>query len=69
MTDDMICSGCGCELHIVGTKISVEGDNSPDTQTKVYEVQILRCTNKRCPHPDEREIKHELPVGNPAGEA
>ena len=69
MDNELICSGCGCELHVVASSIRVEGDTSPDTPTKVYDVQVLRCVNRACPHPDEREIQHELHIGITAEEA
>ena len=47
-------------MFIVFSGTRVTGDNSPDTPTRVYEVQTLKCMNRNCPHPDEREIEHQI---------
>ena len=49
----MVCKFCGNEMYITGSRIRVEGDNSPDTQTKVWRVLSFRCKNPRCGHKDE----------------
>lgn len=56
----MICESCDCEMRIVGSTIKVTGDNSPDTETKLYRVQTFKCRNKNCPHPQEKVIETEL---------
>lgn len=44
----MLCPKCKCEMRISTTETSVEGDESPLTQTKVYTVQTLCCRNPAC---------------------
>lgn len=44
----MQCSACRCEMAIVASRIEVEGDKSPDTQTKVYQVLDFACRSKQC---------------------
>lgn len=44
----MQCRVCRCEMGIVSTHIDVEGDKSPDTETKVYRVLDLACRAKQC---------------------
>lgn len=44
----MKCGKCGCEGIISSFRYEVEGDTSPDTQTKVYHVQTWTCRNKKC---------------------
>lgn len=58
----MLCKTCGCEMRIVFTGTRVTGDNSPDTPTKVYTVQTLRCLNRNCPHQDEATVEYEQPL-------
>ena len=47
-------------MHIVSSGTKVTGDNSPETPTKVYAVQTLRCVNRNCPRPDEQTVEHEI---------
>lgn len=42
----MQCPLCKTEMRIGASKTVVEGDNSPDTPTKVYIEQTMIC---RCP--------------------
>lgn len=44
----MKCPNCPVELVIDHTGKIVEGDNSPDTPTKVYEQQYFICPNRQC---------------------
>ena len=53
-------------MHIVASTTRVTGDKSPDTPTRVSYVQVLRCLNRHCPHPDEQEIEHEIYPGTPS---
>jgi hypothetical protein len=49
---------CGVEPIIKTSNISVEGDNSPNTETKVYTVLVLSCPNENCKeHGKEYEEK------------
>lgn len=44
----MKCPLCNIEMMIRKTYTEVEGDESPDTPTKVYTVQDLVCRNRKC---------------------
>ena len=44
----MNCSCCGNEMAIVGSTIALEGDNSPEEQTKVFRVLQFACRNPHC---------------------
>lgn len=44
----MQCKACRCEMAIVDSRIQVEGDKSPDTQTRVYRVLDFACRSKQC---------------------
>ena len=58
----MLCKNCGCEMRIVFSGTRVQGDTSPDTQTRVFTVQTLRCLNRNCPKQDEVTVEHEQPL-------
>lgn len=45
----MLCANCGVEAIIGATRTEVVGDESPSTQTEVYEVLSYRCRNPQCP--------------------
>lgn len=44
----MKCPLCKTEMQIDRVYTSVEGDESPDTETKVYKVVELKCRSKQC---------------------
>lgn len=44
----MKCPLCDVEAIISNTYMKVEGDKSPDTETKVFTVQEFSCRNKQC---------------------
>lgn len=44
----MKCPICDVEAMIGRSYTSVEGDNSPDTETRVFTVQEFWCRNKQC---------------------
>lgn len=44
----MNCPKCKNELLIDRSFIEVEGDDSPDTETVINQVQELKCFNPRC---------------------
>lgn len=44
----MQCPACKNELWIFRSRTAVEGDDSPDTVTKVFSVQEMMCTNPAC---------------------
>lgn len=45
----MKCPNCPVEMVVDHTGKKVEGDNSPDTPTRVYEQQYFTCPNPKCP--------------------
>lgn len=49
----MQCKVCKCEMRITNGKIVTEGDNGPDTPTKVYRELEYRCRAKQCPEYDK----------------
>lgn len=53
----MTCSFCGNEMYIVGSKIHVDGDRSPDTETVVVRALKYQCRNPRCDHRSETRDK------------
>lgn len=59
----MNCRNCGAEMRIIKSAIRVEGDTSPDEQTRVIRVQHIKCLNKACSRPDEATAEHELHIG------
>lgn len=58
----MKCPLCSIEMIIQKTYTEVEGDNSPDTQTKVYTLQELSCRNKKCGNYGKvvETVKHQI---------
>ena len=42
MSQDDICEICGNELKVTGSRVICEGDDSPDTKTRVFTVQEMR---------------------------
>ena len=44
----MNCPRCKTELFIDSSKLEITGDQSPDTETKVFTVQTLSCRNPNC---------------------
>lgn len=44
----MMCPLCGTEMGIAASYQRVEGDESPDTPTKVFTVQEFACRNPAC---------------------
>lgn len=49
----MKCPHCDLELKISHSEISVSGDSSPDTTTRVLMVQKLSCRNPQCQNFDQ----------------
>ena len=63
----MVCDICTCMLRITNSYHKAENDNTPDAETKGFNVQELSCVNnnfndKPCPNKDKvvKTIKHEL---------
>ena len=44
----MQCKKCNCSLSIARSHIEFDGDNSPDTPTKAFNVLDMVCTNPKC---------------------
>ena len=44
----MRCDKCDLDMFIDSSITEIEGDKSPDTQTKVFTVQSLSCHNPKC---------------------
>lgn len=44
----MQCPKCSLEAYINSTCTEIEGDDSPQTQTRVYTRMIYHCRNPRC---------------------
>lgn len=49
----MVCPSCGIQARIERFYTKVEGDQSPDTPTRVYTVQEIACRNPQCPRHGE----------------
>lgn len=60
----MKCPLCNVEASISKTYTKVEGDNSPDTETKVYTVHEISCRNKKCSNYSKviETVKHQLNI-------
>jgi hypothetical protein len=48
-------------MYIKNGRHRTEGDNSPDTQTKLFYDQTLQCTDKKCNHTEI--ISNEIKLG------
>ncbi len=48
MSQDDICEICGNELKVTGSRVICEGDDSPDTKTRVFTVLEMKCVNPQC---------------------
>ena len=60
----MKCPLCKEEGLISKTYTTVEGDKSPDTETKVFTVQEIICRNKNCSSYGKvfDTVKHQLNI-------
>ena len=59
MSDD-VCEVCGNELKVTGSRVVAEGDNSPDTPTRVFTVLEMECLNPQCAeNGKKREVRVE----------
>ena len=58
----MMCPLCGTEMGITAAYQRVEGDESPDTETKVFTVQEMSCRNKQCSNYGKvvETVRHQL---------
>ena len=50
----MMCPYCNVVTKIERHRVEVEGDNSPDTETRVYRVLDFVCRNPQCAHCGEK---------------
>lgn len=55
MPQDDICEICGNELKVTGSRVICEGDDSPDTKTRVFTVLEMECTNPQCPEKGKKK--------------
>lgn len=57
----MRCPECGLEAIISYSRTEVEGDKSPDTETRVFTVLEYQCRNPTCPQNGKSvgESKHQ----------
>ena len=44
----MVCPKCGLEMKVIRGFNAVTGDNSPESETKLYRVIEHKCENKSC---------------------
>lgn len=60
----MKCPLCNVEAVITKSYTTVEGDSSPNTETKVYNVQEISCRNKNCSNYEKviAKAKHKLNI-------
>lgn len=58
----MVCPLCNIEMAIKSSHHVVEGDKSPDTETKLFLEQELTCRNKACKNfgKSVRKIKNPI---------
>lgn len=47
-------------MEIVGNHIQVEGDKSPDTETKIYRVLELACRSRQCPEYGKIQVQKKI---------
>lgn len=47
-------------MKIVGNHIQVEGDKSPDTETKVYRILDLACRARQCPEYGKIQVQQRI---------
>lgn len=58
----MNCPYCKVQTIIKGSRYTVRGDDSPDTETELFLVQELMCRNPQCEHDGEvvQTIEHKI---------
>lgn len=58
----MKCPKCGLEAQINRSKTEVTGDNSPDTETKIFTVLTFVCRNPQCGEHQKQigEVRHQI---------
>ena len=62
----MKCPRCKLEMRITSSRTLVEGDDSPDIQTRVYTEQELSCRNPQCDNFERvvETVRHLVYEGN-----
>ena len=61
----MKCPRCGVDAIISASRNKVEGDDSPERQTRLFRVLTFRCRNPQCEE-NGREVgtqRLEQPLG------
>ncbi len=59
----MLCESCKTAMRIKKCYMTVEGDASPETKTKLYRVLELCCPNKKCKaYGSVKRIKNEVNI-------
>lgn len=58
----MLCPVCKTEMRIESSRITYEGDESPETETKAFRISTLKCRNKKCRNYDQNvaEVKTQM---------
>lgn len=61
----MQCPLCKTEMVSIANRMVVEGDNSPDTATKLYSEHDMSCRNKNCANNGKvvETVKNEINLG------
>lgn len=61
----MKCPLCQVEMRISRSRNVVENDDTPNTPTRLFIEQELKCFNKNCKNYDKvvETSKNELPIG------
>lgn len=61
----MKCPICQVELRICRSRNILENDDTPESETKLFVEQELKCLNKSCQNYDKvvQTFKNELPIG------
>jgi len=59
----MLCESCKTAMRIKKCYMTVEGDSSPETETKLYRNLELFCPNRKCKaYGAARVIKSEVDI-------
>lgn len=60
-----LCPLCKTALQIKNSYLQLEGDDSPDTETKAYMVLERQCVNKNCEKYKTvvDTVRHEQKIG------
>lgn len=53
------CKDCGNELRVAGSRYTVENDDTPDRETKLFVVLTMECVNPQC---SSYEKKVDVPI-------